>query len=114
MNLSPLESRVRTLRRRLAQARAQRVIHPMVQEHCIQWARARADHKPIPATHPFISRIVDAGYHLLTFSAAAHYLQHCSRNDLEPRPRELMHRLLPGGLPLTDPEYVAWNLPQRQ
>ena len=38
-------------------------------------------------------------------------MQHCSRNDLEPRPWELMRRFLPGGLPLCDPECVAWNLP---
>ena len=48
MNLSPLESRVRAIRRKMAQARAQRVIHPMVQEHCIQWARGQGR----PQAHP--------------------------------------------------------------
>ena len=112
-SLASLESRVRSLRRKLAQARAQRVIHPMADEYCLEWARANADHKRVPETQPFISRIVKAGYRLLTFTPAVYYLERCRRRGLDPRPWELMRRLLPGGLPLYDPGYVAWNLPQR-
>ena len=64
-----------------------------------------------PATDYKTSRIVAAGYRLLTFTPAAYYLEHCTRKGLDPRPCELMRRLLPGGLPLRNPEYVAWNLP---
>ena len=42
MNLRSLESRIRALRRKLTKARAQRVIHPMVDDHCLEWARAKA------------------------------------------------------------------------
>ena len=113
MNLSSLESRVRSLRRKLAQARAQRVIHPMVEDHCLEWARAKADHKPIPETRPLMLRIIDAGYNLLTFTAGHFYLDRCRRRDTIPEPRLLIRALLPGGLPLGDPETVAWNLPVR-
>ena len=113
MNLGSLESRVRSLRRKLAQARAQRVIHPMVDDHCLEWARAKADHKPIPENRSLMLRIINGGYKLLTFTAAHFYLDRCRRRDTIPEPRLLIRALLPGGLPLCDPETVAWNLPVR-
>ena len=66
-----------------------------------------------PKTAPSYLRIVNAGYKLLTFTAAHFYLDRCRRRDIIPEPRLLIRALLPGVLTLRDPETVAWNLPVR-
>ena len=115
MNLRSLESRVRSLRKKLTKARAQRVIHPMVDDHCLEWARAKADLKPIPENRSLMLRIVNAGYKLLTLTAGHFYLDRCRRRDTIPEPRLLIPRpSFPAACPSQTPNASPGTSPSEQ
>ena len=67
----------------------------MAKEFCDQWAVARADHQPVPETHPFIRKIADAGFRLRTWMAFPKYLERCRNEGRFPDPSGIITALLP-------------------
>ena len=93
--IASLWARVRALKRKLARPRACVLIARMAEEHCHEWARAKADPKPAPDPHAFILRVAAAGFRLSTFMAAHKYLTRCADRDEFPEPRKIFRALLP-------------------
>ncbi len=95
MNLSSLQARVRSLRRRLALPYAQLMLQRMADDLCTQWSRAQAEKRPTPSPQAFVVRVAKAGFYLSTFTGAARYLERCAALRQEAIPSRLLRALLP-------------------
>ena len=98
--MNDLRHRVNALRRKMALALAVVRLRPLAQEFCVQWAVAQSRRQPSPESHPFISRVVDAGLRLPTFMAAHNYLNRCRSRNTLPDCDELLRSLLPWSITL--------------
>ncbi len=95
MNISSLQSRVRTLRRKMALPYAQLKIQRISDEICDQWACAHAFERPLPSPRESVRKIVDSGFLLGTFTGAVRYLEACNNRGNQPFPDFLLSLLLP-------------------
>ena len=84
-----LRSRVNALRRRMALELAVVRLRRVAQEFCVQWTVARSD------SHPFVRRVVQAGFRLPTFMAVHNYLDRCRSQNATPDSDEIVRSLLP-------------------
>ena len=93
--MNDIRNRVNALRRKMALPLAVVRLRPLLQELCRQWAIALSRRQPAPQYHPFVSRIVRAGFRLPTFMPLHNLLnRHRGRNTL-PDCDELLRCLLP-------------------
>ncbi len=90
-----LKSQVRRLRRKLARPRAQLILQRMSEELALEWGRAEVDRQPMPDPHPFVLRVVKAGFRLPTFTQVMRYLYRCREEARAPHPEDLLRALLP-------------------
>ena len=93
--MNDLRRRVNALRRKMARKLAVVRLRRLAEEFCLQWTVARADRRPAPESHPFILRVVQAGFRLPTFMAAHNYLDRCRRQKTLPDCNALLRSLLP-------------------
>ena len=93
--LSSLRRRVDALRRKLAGPLAILRLRRLAAEHSLECTVAHADRKPHPEIHPFILRVVDAGFRLTTFMAVHKYLESCRSQNTLPDSEELLRALFP-------------------
>ena len=90
-----LRRRVNALRRKLAIPLAIVRLRRLAQEFCLQSTVARAERQPPPGSHPFIRRVVDAGFRLPTFMAVSQYLERCRTQNIIPDSYQLLRSLIP-------------------
>ena len=91
-----LWNRVRALQRKLAREIAVVRIRDLADDYCRTWYEYRSNNQLPPDPHPFIQRVIQAGYRLSASLPPAHnYLDDCRRRDAAPDPFELFCRLLP-------------------
>lgn len=95
MNISSLQSRVRSLRRKMALPYAQLMIQRMTEEICDQWACANVLKRSLPSPREFVRKVADSGFLLGTFTSAVRYLEHCNNHRKQPFPDHLLRLLLP-------------------
>ena len=95
MNISALQARVRSLRRKMALPYAQLMIQRMSDEICDQWANARGLKRPLPSAGEFVRKVAKSGFFLSTFTGAVHYLERCNSSQEQPLPERLLRLLLP-------------------
>ncbi len=93
--MNDLRRRVNALRRKLAIPLATLRLRRLAQEFCLQSTVAQADRQPLPGSHPFIRRVVDAGFRLPTFMAVHQYLDRCRTQDTIPGSGQLLRSLIP-------------------
>ena len=93
--INALRARVRALQRKLARELAAYRLDLLSQDLCQRWFVAQSDHKPLPDIQPFIRRVIDAGYRLLSLGAATNYLEDCRRKGDCPEPEMLLSAILP-------------------
>ena len=86
---------LRALQRKLARELAAYRLDFLSQDLCHRWFVAWSDQKPLPDIHPFIHRVIDAGYRLLPLGAANNYLLDCRRKGVCPEPEKLLNTILP-------------------
>ena len=89
--LSSLRRRVDALRRKLAVPLAILRLRRLAAEHSLECTVAHADLE----IHPFILRVVDAGFRLTTFMAVHKYLESCRSQNTLPDSEELLRALFP-------------------
>ena len=95
MNISSLQARVRSLRRKMALPYAQFKIQSMSDEICDQWACAHGFKRPLPCPRAFVRKVANSGFLLGTFASAVRYLEHCNKHRKQPFPDHLLRLLLP-------------------
>ena len=93
--LSSLRRRVDALRRKLVVPLAILRLRRLASEFSLECTVARADRQPQPESHPFILRVVDAGFRLTTFMAVHKYLGSCRSQNTLPDSAKLLRALLP-------------------
>ena len=93
--LSSLRRRVDALLRKYAPEVAILRLRRLASEFSLECTVAHADRKPQPETHPFILRVVEAGFRLLTFMAVHKYLEECRSQNTIPESEKLLRALLP-------------------
>ncbi len=99
MTLSQIRSRIYALKRKLARPLAQLALQRMSEELALEWGRAEVDRQPMPDPHPFVLRVVKAGYHLSTFTRVMRYLDRCRDRAEAPDSGQLLRTLLPWARP---------------
>ena len=95
ITLSSLRRRVDAIRRKLAIPLAILRLRRLAAEYSLECTVAHADRQPQPETHPFILRVVDAGFRLTTFMAVHKYLESCRSQNTLPDSEKLLRALLP-------------------
>lgn len=95
MNLSSLQARVRSLRRKMALPYAQLMIQRMSDEICDQWANARGLKRTLPCPREFVRKVAKSGFFLPTYTGAVRYLERCNSSREQPLPWRLLPILLP-------------------
>ena len=108
--LSSVRRRVDAIRRKLAIPLAILRLRRLASEFSLECSVARADRKPQPESHPFILRVAEAGFRLLTFMAVHKYLEECRSQNTIPESEKLLRALLPshiriGPSPVWDQAY---------
>ena len=93
--LSGLRRRVDAIRRKLAIPLAILRLRRLASEFSLDCTVAHADRQPQPETHPFILRVVEAGFRLLTFMAVHKFLEECRSQNTIPESQKLLRALLP-------------------
>ena len=99
MTLSQIRSQVLALKRKLARPLAQLALQRMSEELALEWGRAEVDRQPMPDPHPFVLRVVEAGYLLSTFTQVMRYLNGCRDRAEAPNSGVLLLTLLPWARP---------------
>ena len=99
MTLSQIRSQIYALKRKLARPLAQLALQRMSEELALEWGRAEVDRQPMPDPHPFVLRVVDAGFRLPTFTQVMRYLYRCREEARAPPPEDLLRALLPWATP---------------
>ena len=108
MNVSSLQARVLSLRRKLALPYAQLMVQRMADNLCSEWSRAQAENRPTPSPQAFVCQVAKTGFRLPTFTGAVHYLERCALLQQEPSPPLLLCVLLPwASTPRAPPEQLA-------
>ena len=104
MNLSSLQARVRSLRRKLGLPYAQLMVQRMADNLCSEWSRVQAENQPTPSPRAFVRQVAKAGFRLPTFTGTVRYLQRCALRRQEPTPPLLLRALLPWA------QYYSWDI----
>ena len=99
MTLGQIRSQILYLKRKLARPLAQLALQRMSEELALEWGRAEVDRQPMPDPHPFVLRVVKAGYLLSTFSQVMRYLNRCRDRAEAPDSGQLLLTLLPWAKP---------------
>ena len=95
MNISSLQARVRSLRRKMALPYAQLMIQRMSEDICHQWANARGLKQNLPCPREFVRKVAKSGFYLPTYTGAVRYLEECNSRKEPPLPWRLLPILLP-------------------
>lgn len=95
MNISSLQARVRSLRRKMALPYAQLMIQRMSEDICHQWAAARGLEQTLPCPREFVRKVAKSGFFLSTYTGAVRYLEECNSRQEHPLPWRLLPILLP-------------------
>ena len=95
MNISSLQSRVRTLRRKMALPYAQLMIQRMTRRNLRPVGQRQGLKQALPSPQEFVRKVVKAGFRLPTFTGAVLYLEACNKRQNQPFPDYLLSLLLP-------------------
>ena len=98
MSISSMQSRVRSLRRRLIVPLVEMQVSELANEFVDDWQTAKAEEQPLPKSMSFLRKVAKAGFWYLGCSNALSYIDLCNRLKQEPDPVEIFKKALP--LPL--------------
>ncbi len=93
--MNAVRARVYAVRRKMALPLAVLRLRRMADEFCLEWNVAIAYPRPLPETHPFIHRVVAAGFRLPNFMSVHRYLDRCRSRNTVPEAEDLLRVFLP-------------------
>ena len=100
MSLSSMQSRVRSLRRRLIVPFVEMQVSQLADEFADDWQTAKAEEQPPPKSISFLEKVIKAGFWYLGCSNSLSYIDRCNRLKQEPNPVEIFQRAFPKPLKL--------------
>ncbi len=90
-----VNSRLRSLERKLVLERAEVQVEALVIQLVQKWEWYAYEARPLPDPMEFIDQLFDAGFYLRSNLKAISYLEECKRDGKVPEERRLCQILLP-------------------
>ena len=95
MALARIRNRIQALQRIYALPLTVMRLRPLATQFCDQWAVARDQRQPLPETHPFVIKLVDAGIRLPSFGFLGSFFNRHREAGTCPHPESIVNTLLP-------------------
>ena len=90
-----VNSRLRSLERKLVLERAEIQVAALVSQLVQKWDWYANEGRPLPDSMEFINQLFNAGFYLKSNLKAISYLEECQRDENVPEERRLCRILLP-------------------
>ena len=95
MSISSMQSRVRSLRRRLIVPLVEMQVGKLADEFVDDWQTAKTEEKPLPKGFTFVQKVAKAGFWFLRSASALDYIDQCNLRKKEPDPTEIFRGVFP-------------------